>query len=80
MAAGTVENSHLKLQTGRRKSPFEMVPVFKFSNPTSSDILPPIRSHLLNLPNRTINLGSSIQMSKTKGSRSHANPAGSVVL
>lgn len=55
----------LNWQAGMKKSQFEIVPVFKLSKPTPSDILPPIRRRLLNLPNRTINLGPNVQMPKT---------------
>lgn len=42
-----LESSHPELQAGSRKSQFKMAGVFKLSKPTSSDIHPPTKPHLI---------------------------------
>lgn len=48
MAGAEAEGSRLKMSAGSRESTLKMV----ISKPISSDILLPMRSHLLSLPNQ----------------------------
>lgn len=67
VARERAERFYLEPQAKSIEIKLEKASALKLPKPASSDILPPIRIHLSNLPNSTTSLGSSLQKHASMG-------------